>query len=76
LLFWLAGWLIGWFWLVGWMAWFGLAYYAELAGPELSMWILLALNSQKSACLCLPSAGIKSVHYHTSCVLLLLLLFR
>ena len=28
---------------------------------ELTLWTRLALNSQKSACLCLPSTGIKGL---------------
>ena len=36
-----------------------------LAVLELTMYTRLASNLQRSACLCLPSAGIKSICYHT-----------
>ena len=32
---------------------------------ELTLYTRLSLNSQRSVCLCLPSAGIKDVCYHT-----------
>lgn len=40
------------------------AHYAALDGLELSKQTRLALNSQGSTCLCLPSAGIKDVSKH------------
>lgn len=36
-----------------------------LAVLELSMWTSLASNSQRSSCICLPSAGTKDMHHHT-----------
>lgn len=38
--------------------------YVVLVALELTLWTKLALNSQKSACLGLPSAGIKDMHHH------------
>jgi hypothetical protein len=32
------------------------------------MQLWMALNSQRPICFCLPSAGIKNVHHHTSLV--------
>jgi hypothetical protein len=36
-----------------------------LAGLELTLQISLVLNSQRSASLCFPSAGVKDVHHNT-----------
>lgn len=43
------------------------SHYVILAGLMLSRSVRLVLNSQRTVCLCLclMSAGIKSVHYHT-----------
>lgn len=38
--------------------------YVTLAILELTLYVRLASNSQKSSCLCLPSAGIKVVQRH------------
>lgn len=34
------------------------SHYVALAGLDLCMWTKLSRNSQKSTCLCLPSAGV------------------
>ena len=38
--------------------------YIALTVLKLALWIRLASNLQRSTCLCLLSAGIKSVHHH------------
>ena len=38
--------------------------WIALTALELILWTRLALNSQRSACLCCPSAGIKGVLHH------------
>lgn len=40
-------------------------YYLALAGLELTVEIKVAATLQRSACLCLPSAGLKCVHHLT-----------
>jgi hypothetical protein len=40
------------------------SFSVALAVPELTLWTRLTSNSQRSASLCLPSAGIKGVHHH------------
>lgn len=40
-------------------------YYVVLVSLELAMYARLALNSEKSTCLCLSSVGIKDVPHHT-----------
>lgn len=44
--------------------------YAALAGLELTMETRLALNTQKSPCLCFPNSEIKGVFHHTRLYLL------
>jgi hypothetical protein len=38
--------------------------YAALAVLKMALQTRLASNSQRSTCLCLPSAGIKGFHHH------------
>lgn len=40
------------------------SYYVALVDLELTVYNRLALNSQRPACLCLLSAGIKGVQHH------------
>jgi hypothetical protein len=40
-----------------------------LAVLELTLWTKLSSNSQRSGCLCLPSAGIKGMSHHSWVVL-------
>lgn len=42
--------------------------YVDLSGLELAIHNRLASNSHISACLCLPSTGIKGVHHHCQAV--------
>lgn len=44
------------------------SHYIALAGLELDMYTRLALDSQRSICLCLPSAAIKGVCATTPCI--------
>ena len=69
----LFGWLVGlgvfvclFVWLVGWLVGFFITEFlcVALAVLELSLQSRLTLNSQKSSCLCLTSAGIKGMHHH------------
>lgn len=41
------------------------SHYAVLAGLKLTLQTRLTWNSKRSPFCCLPSAGIKGVHYHT-----------
>jgi hypothetical protein len=40
------------------------SHYVVLAGLELTMWTWMSLTSQRSACLCHPSVGIKGMYHH------------
>lgn len=41
------------------------SFYIFLVVQELTVWTRLALNSQRSSCLCLLKAGIKTMCHHT-----------
>ena len=52
------------------------SYYVALAVLELTLYTRLATNSQRSTCLCLPSAGIKAVCHHSDSTFKWLLMLR